>query len=167
MDIPIPLLGLDGRASCAVPRRRTVWWAERAGRGPGLTVIVVEGSNVPGSVWPAAVVVCGGWMTGRGDVDKGLDRLVLDGCLYGGGGRWWEGGVGCGGWGVLPWVRAWVRVVSLGLVSLCLWCCGLRGVVLVVVLLLVVRSFGRRLGFGVGFLFGVRFEVAEDLSLEV
>ena len=32
--------------------------------GPGLTVIVVEGSHVPGSVWPAAVVVCGGWMTG-------------------------------------------------------------------------------------------------------
>ena len=36
-----------------------------AGRGPGLTVTVVEGSHVPGSVWPAVVVVCGGWMTGR------------------------------------------------------------------------------------------------------
>ena len=43
----------------------TVWWAGGAGRGPGLTVIVAEGSDVPGSVWPAAVVVCGGWMTGR------------------------------------------------------------------------------------------------------
>ena len=36
-----------------------------AGRGPGLTVTVVEGFHVPGSVWPAVVVVCGGWMTGR------------------------------------------------------------------------------------------------------
>ena len=26
---------------------------------------VVEGSHVTGSVWPAVVVVCGGWMTGR------------------------------------------------------------------------------------------------------
>ena len=47
--------------------------------------------------------------------------------------------------------------------SLRLWCCGLRGVVLV----LVVRLFGRRLEFGVGFWFGVRFEVEEDLGLEV
>ena len=73
----------------------------------------------------------------------------------------------CGGWGVLAWVRVWVRVVSLGFVSLRLWCCGLRWVVLVVVLLLVVRSFGRRLGFGVGFWLGVRFEVEEDLGLKV
>ena len=36
-----------------------------AGRGPGLTVTVVEGCHVPGSVWPAVPVVCGGWMTGR------------------------------------------------------------------------------------------------------
>ena len=43
----------------------TKWWAGGAGRGPGLTVMVVEGSDVPGSVWPAVVVVCGGWMTGR------------------------------------------------------------------------------------------------------
>ena len=51
--------------------------------------------------------------------------------------------------------------------SLRLLCCGLRGVVLVVVLLLVVHSFGQRLGFGVGFLFGVWFEVEEDLGPEV
>ena len=43
----------------------TMWWAGGAGRGPGLTVTVVEGSHVPGSVWPAVVVVCRGWMTGR------------------------------------------------------------------------------------------------------
>ena len=28
-------------------------------------VMVVDGSHVPGSVWPATVVVCGGWMMGR------------------------------------------------------------------------------------------------------
>ena len=43
----------------------TVWWVAGAGRAPGLTVIVVEGSHVPGLVWPAAVVVYGGWKTGR------------------------------------------------------------------------------------------------------
>ena len=75
--------------------------------------------------------------------------------------------MGCGGWGVVAWARVWVRAVSLGVVSLRLWCCVLRGVVFLVVLLLVVRSFWRRLGFGVGFWFGVRFEVEEDLSLEV
>ena len=43
----------------------TMWWTGGAGRGPGLTVTVVEGSQVPGLVWPAVVVVCGGWMTWR------------------------------------------------------------------------------------------------------
>ena len=75
--------------------------------------------------------------------------------------------MGCGGWGVLVWVRVWVRAVSLGLALLRLWCCGLRGVVLVVVLLLVVPSFGRLLAFRVGFWVGVRFEVEEDLGLAV
>ena len=75
--------------------------------------------------------------------------------------------MGCGGWGVLVLVMVWVRAMSLGLASLRLWCCGLCGVVLVVVLLLVVRSFGRRLGFGVGCGVGVRFQVEEDLGLEV
>ena len=104
---------------------------------------------------------------GDGDVDEGLDEVVLGSRLCGGGGRWWDGGVGCGGWGVSALVRVWVRAVSLGLASMCLWCCGLRGVVLVVVLLLVVRSFGRRPGFGVGLWVGVRFEVEEDLGPEV
>ena len=104
---------------------------------------------------------------GDGYVHEGLDGVVLGGRLCGGGGRWWEGGVGCGRWGVLAWVRVWVRAVLLGLASLRLWCCGLRGVVLVVVLLLVVRLFGRRLGVGVGFWFRVRFKVEEDLGPEV
>ena len=55
---------------------------------------------------------------GDGDVDEGLDGVVLGGRLCGGGGCWWEGGVGCGGWGVLALVRVWVRAVSLGFVSL-------------------------------------------------
>ena len=99
-------------------------------------MIVVQVSHVPGSVWPAAVVVCGGLDDGGlgdRDVNEGLDGVVLGGRLCGGRGRWWEGGVGCGWWGVLVLVRVWVRVVSLGLASLPLWCC--------------VRSFGRRLGF--------------------
>ena len=57
----------------------TVWWAGGAGQGPGLTVIVVEGSHVPGSFWPAAVVVCGGWMRGR--LEKGmLTRVWMGSC---------------------------------------------------------------------------------------
>ena len=90
---------------------------------------------------------------GDGDVDEGLDGVVLGGRLCGGGGCWWEGGVGCGGWGVLAWVRVWVRVVSVGVLSLRLWCC--------------VCSLGRRFGFGVGFGVGVRFQVEEDLCPEI
>ena len=104
---------------------------------------------------------------GDADVDEGLDGVVLGGRLCGGGGRWWEGRLGCGRWGVLASVRAWVRAVPLGFASLSFWCCGLRWVVLVVVLLMVVRSFGCRLGFGVGFRFAVRFEVEEDLGREL
>ena len=63
------------------------------------------------------------------------------------------GSLGCGGWGVPVWIRVWVRAVSLGLQLLLLWCWRLCGVV-VVVLLLLVESFGRRLGYGVGL--GVR-----------
>ena len=90
---------------------------------------------------------------GDGDADEGLDGVVLGGRLCGGGGCPWEGGVGCGGWGVLAWVRVRVGVVSVGFVSLRLWCC--------------VCSRGRRLGFGVWFGVGVRFQVEEDLCLEV
>ena len=75
---------------------------------------------------------------GDGDVDDSKDGVLLGGRLCGGGGRWWEGGFGRGGWGVLVWVRIRVRAVSLGLASLRLWFFALRGVVLVVVLLLVV-----------------------------
>ena len=88
-----------------------------------------------------------------GDADEGLDGVVLGGRLCGGGGCRWVGGVGCGGWGVLAWVRVRVGVVSVGFVSLRLWCC--------------VCSRGRQLRFRVGFGVGVRFQVEEYLCLEV
>ena len=94
-----------------------------------------------------------------GDADEGLDGAVVGGRLCGGVDRWGDGGSGYGGWGVLAWARVRVRAVSLGLSSLFLWCWGLRGVVLVVVLLLVVWPFGFRLGFRVGIWVGVWFEV--------
>ena len=90
---------------------------------------------------------------GEGDADEGLDRVVMGGRLCGGGGCRWEGGVGCGGWGALAWVRVRVGVVLVGFVSLRLWCC--------------VCSRGRRLGFGVGVGVGVRFQVEEDLFPKV
>ena len=65
------------------------------GSGPGLTVTVVEGSHVPGSVWPAVVVVCGGWMTGR--LVTGMRTRAWTG-------SWWVAAsavvVGAGGRGV-------------------------------------------------------------------
>ena len=90
---------------------------------------------------------------GDGDVDEGLDGVVLGCCLCGGGGCWWEGGMGCGGRGVLAWMRVRVGALSVGFVSLRLWCC--------------VCSRGRRLWFGVGFGVGVRFQVEEDLCPDV
>ena len=57
----------------------TNWWAGGAGRGPGFTVTVVEGSHVPGLVWLAVVVVCGGWMTGR-LVTEMLTRVWTGSC---------------------------------------------------------------------------------------
>ena len=122
--------GLDGDGGRGVPRP----WVGLAGGGGGL--------------WGAD-----DGTFGDGDVDEGLNGVVLGGRLCGGGGCRWEGGVGCGGWGVLAWVRVWVRAVSVGSVSLRLWCC--------------VCSLGRPLGFGVGFGVGVRFQVQEDLCPEV
>ena len=114
---------------------------------------------------------------GDGNVNEGLDGVVLGGRLCGGGSRWREGGSGCGGCGVLAWVwvRVWVRAGLLLLPSYLLWFLGLCGVVLmmllvVVVVLLLLRamfSFGFRFWFWVGFCVGLRFEVEEGLVLEV
>ena len=88
------------------PWGRTVWWVAGAGQGPGLTVTEVEGSHVPGSVWPAAMVVCGGWMTVR--LEMGMLTRVWTGLCWvaasvvaaAAGGRglglWWLGGPGLG-----------------------------------------------------------------------
>ena len=65
------------------------------------------------------------------------------------------------------WVRVWVRAGSLGLLSYLLWCWGLCGVVLVVVLQWLVLLFGFWFGFGIGFWVWVRFEVEEDLVPEL
>ena len=50
-----------------------------AGWEPGLTATEVEGSHVAGSVWPAGVVVCGGWMTGRLEMGM-LTRIWTRSC---------------------------------------------------------------------------------------
>ena len=126
------------------------------GSGAGL-----DGDGGPGIPRPCVGLAGGGgglWgvddgALGDGDVDEGLDGVVLGGRLCGGGGSRWEGGVVFCGWGVLAWVRVWVRAVSVGFVSLRLWCC--------------VCSLGRRLGFGVWFGVGVWFQVEEDLCMEV
>ena len=88
---------------------------------------------------------------GDGDVDEGLDGVVLGGRLRGGGGCRREGGAGCGGRGVLAWARARAGVVSGGFVSLRMRCC--------------VCSRGRRLGFGVGVGFGSGFGLGSGLGL--
>ena len=56
--------GLGSGIVCS-PWVRTAWWVLGAGSGPGLTATEVEESHVPGSVWPTAAVVSGGWMLGR------------------------------------------------------------------------------------------------------
>ena len=122
--------GLDGDGGRGVPRP----WVGSAGGGGGLWGMD-DGA------------------LGDGDADEGLDGVVLGGRLCGGAGCRREGGAGCGGWGVLAWVRVRAGVVSGGFVSLRLWCC--------------VCSRGRRLGFGVGFGVGVRFQVEEYLCPEV
>ena len=114
--------GLHGDGGRGVPRP----WVGLAGGGGGLWGMDDE-------------------PLGDGDVDEGLDGVVLGGRLCGGGGCRWEGGVGCGGWGVLAWVRVVVRAVSVRIVSLRLWCCAC--------------SLGRRFGFGAGCGVGVRFQV--------
>ena len=122
--------GLDGDVGRGVPRSRV----GLAGSGGGL-----RGMD-DGAL-------------GDGDADEGLDGVVLGGRLCSGGGCRLEGGVGCGGRGVLACVRVQVGVVSVGFVSLRLWCC--------------VCSRWRQHGFRVGFGVGVRFQVEEDLCPEV
>ena len=126
------------------------------GSGAGLDGDGGRGVPRPWVGLAEVVVVCGGWMTGR-LVTGMLTRVWTGSCWVaasavvvaaGGRGAW----VVVGG-RVLAWVRVWVRAVSVGFVSLRLWCC--------------VCSLGRRFGFGVGFGVEVRFQVEEDLCPKV
>ena len=146
------------------------WGVGHRGQSPGLHYVVGRGGGLGAgldgdggrgvrSPWVGLAGGGGGLCgmddgaLGDGDADKGLDGVVLGGRLCGGGGCRREGGAGCGGWGVLAGARVRAGVVSGGFVSLHLWCC--------------VCSRGRRLGFGVGFGVGVRFQVEEYLCPEV
>ena len=146
------------------------WGVGHLGQSPGLHYVVgmgeglgagLDGDGGRGVPRPWVRLAGGGgglWgmddgALGDGDADEGLDGVVLGGRLCGGGGCRREGGAGCGGWGVLAWARVRAGSVSGGFVSLRLWCC--------------VCSRGRRLGFGVGFGVGDRFQVEEYLCPEV
>ena len=94
------------------------------GLGAGLNGDCFRGVRHP---W-VGLAGCGGGLLrmddgalGDGDVDEGLDGVVLGGRFCPGGGLWGEGGLGCGGWGVLVWVRVLVRALSPRLPSLILW----------------------------------------------
>ena len=150
------------------------------GLGPGLTATGIKESQVPGSVWPAAVMVCGGWMMGRLEMGM-LTRVWTVSCCVAAsvvavlaGGRGARDAVCAGSW----------PGFGLGFGSgRSHFCCrrapgdflGLCGVVVVMLLLLVVvvvllralLFFGFRFWFGVGFWVGVRLEVEEDLVSEV
>ena len=101
-----------------------MWWARGAGWGPGLTVTVVEGSHVPGSVWPAMVVVCGGWMTGclvtemRTRAWTGSCWVAASAVVVGAGGRGARVAVVGGSWLGRGSGRGWCRV------GLCRCVCG-------------------------------------------
>ena len=155
MSFPVPLWGY-GFGHRVQPLG--LHYVVGRGGGSGAELDGDDGRGVPRPRVGLAGGGGGSWgmddgVLGDGDVDEGLDGVVLGGRLCGYGGCRWEGGVDCGGWGVLAWVGVWVRAVSVGFVSLCLWCC--------------VCTFGCRLGFWVGFGVGVRFQVEEDLCQEV
>ena len=143
----------------------------------------VEGSKVPRSVWPAVVVVCGGWMVGRLETDM-WTRVWTGSCCVAAsvvaalaGAKGARDAVGAGSWLGLG-LRS-----GLGQGRFC--CCrafcvffGLCGVVwvvsvmllvvvVVVVLLRAVWSFGFQCRFGFEFWVVVRLEVQEDLVSEV
>ena len=88
--------GFDGDGGRGVPRP----WVGLAGGGGGL-----RGMD-DGAL-------------GDGDAQKDFDGVVLGGRLCGGGRCRLEGGVDCGGWGVLALVRVRVGVCVVAFVVLC------------------------------------------------
>ena len=123
----------------------TAWWPGGAGSGPGLTVNVVEGSHVPGSVWPAAVVVCGGWMTGR--LEMGMFKRVWTGSCSVAASAVAAAAGGRGAWVVVGW-GSWLGLeFGLGrcFFGLCRCACGV-----VCTRLSAGLGLGSALGFGSG-----------------
>ena len=109
------------------PWGRAAWWVVGAGLEPGFTVTAVEGSHIPGSVWPAAVEVCGGWMTGRLEMQM-LTRVLTGSCWVAAsvvaaaaGGRGAQVVVGRGSWFGLGFGLGWCRLGG------CHCFCGVRG----------------------------------------
>ena len=113
------------------------------GLGADLTVTVVEGSHVPESVWPAVVVVCGAWMTGRLVTGMrtrawtGSCWVAVSAVVVGAGGRGARVAVGGGSWLGRGSGRGWCRL------GLCRCVCG-------VVCARVGAGFGSGSGLGLG-----------------
>ena len=132
----------------------TMLWAWGKGWGPGLTVTVVEGSHVPGSVWPAVVVVCGGWMTGRLVTGMrtrawtGSCWVAVSAVVVGAGGRGARVAVGGGSWLGRGPGRGWCRV------GLCRCVCGV-----------VCARVGAGLGLGSGSGFGSGWGLGSGFGL--
>ena len=70
---------MEGLRIACSPWGRTAWWVVGARWGPGLTVTEVEGSHVPGWVWPTAVVLCAESMMGRLEIGL-LTRVWTGSC---------------------------------------------------------------------------------------
>ena len=118
----------------------TTWWAGGAGRQPGLMVMVVEGAHVLGSVWLAAVVVCGGWMTGR--LEMGMLTTVWMGSCWVAASAVAAAAGGRGAW-VVVGGGSWLGLgfgLGRGRLGLCRCVCGV-----------VCARLGASLGLGSGF----------------
>ena len=130
----------------------------------------VEGSHVPRSVWPVAVVVCGGWMTGRLEMGM-LTRVWTGSCWVAasvlataaggrgarvvvGGGSWFELGFGLGG-------VAWVALVAFAVLGAA-WG-GVGGGAVAAVVIVWAPAWCLRVECSVG----VWLEIQEDLGPQV
>ena len=99
-------------------------FVNRAGLGFGLTANAVEGSHVPGSGWPALVVVCGGWMVMRLEMPM-WTRVLMGSCCVAA-----STVTACGaGWGAPDALGAgsWFGFgLGFGSGRGCFWCCCCR-----------------------------------------
>ena len=144
--------------------------------GLGLTEPVVEGSHVPGLVWPA-LVVCGSRMAGGFEMGKWrrvrtvLCRVapsLVAVCAGGRGERGTMGGVSVTE--ALQLLLMPPRLCQLGVLVLVLVVLAMLVVVVVVLVLLrmvLLLALGLRVRYRVGLGFGNRLEVGEDVVPEV